>query len=125
MSAALLSPLHEETEPEGGWTPTAAATPVNDIAVSMADTYYISILIVTSPILYRGAIFACQGVFCIVLHRKTGAGDAILGGRWMGDRSFEKSVHLFVESPAKQAFLSTIRQNLSGTPFLMRRYAGI
>jgi hypothetical protein len=59
----------------------------------------------------------------IVLHRKTGAGDAILGGRWIGGRSFEKSSDLLVKSPGKRAFFGTIQTNLSGTPFLMRRYA--
>jgi hypothetical protein len=48
-----------------------------------------------------------------ILHRNAGGGDAIGGGRWIGARSFEKSVHLFVDSPGKQAFLSTIKMHLS------------
>jgi len=51
-----------------------------------------------------------------ILHRKTGADDAILGGRWIGGRYFGKSARFFVESPGKRAFMSTIQPNLSSTP---------
>ncbi len=40
-----------------------------------------------------GAVLACQEIFCIILRRKPVTGDAIGGGRWIGDRSFEKSSH--------------------------------
>jgi hypothetical protein len=66
-----------------------------------------------------------KGYFASILHRKTGHGDAIGGGRWIGGRSFEKSSHLLAKSPGKVAFLSTIRTDLHGTPFPMRRYAWI
>jgi len=54
---------------------------------------------------------------------KAGAGDAVGKGRRSGGRPFEKSAHLWVESPVKKASLSTIQADLSCTPFLMRRYA--
>jgi hypothetical protein len=67
------------------------------------------------------------GCFCLsrdILHRKTGAGDAIVSVRWIGGRSFEKSAHLLVESRGKMAFLSTImdiklrfQPGISCTPF--------
>jgi hypothetical protein len=72
---------------------------------------------------HRGAVLACQEIFFIISRRKQLAGDAIGSGRWIGGRCFEKSSHLFVESPAKKVFLSAIQTNLYGTPFLMRRYA--
>jgi len=50
------------------------------------------------------------------MHRKTGAGDAVGRGRWIGGRSFEKSSHILVESPGKMAFLSVIQTDLSGAP---------
>jgi hypothetical protein len=64
-------------------------------------------------------------IFRAILHRKTGHGDAIGSGRWIGGRSFEKSFHLLAKSLGKMAFLSTFRTELNGTPFLMRmrRYA--
>jgi hypothetical protein len=39
-----------------------------------------------------------------ILRRKPVAGEAIGGGRWIGGCSFEKSDHLFVESPGKMTF---------------------
>jgi len=56
------------------------------------------------------------------MHRKTGAGDAVGRGRWIGGRSFEKSSHILVESPGKMAFLSVIQTDLSGAPIFHRRY---
>ncbi|OHE21655.1 MAG: hypothetical protein A2X95_09535 [Syntrophobacterales bacterium GWF2_56_9] len=54
---------------------------------------------------HRGAVFACQGIVCRdILHRKAGAGDAVGKGMWSGDRPFEKSAHILVESPVKNAF---------------------
>jgi ribulose 1,5-bisphosphate synthetase/thiazole synthase len=50
-----------------------------------------------------GAVLACQEIFCNILRRKLVAGDAIGGGWWLGGRSFEKSSHLLVKSPAKRA----------------------
>jgi len=48
-----------------------------------------------------------------ILHRKTETGDAIGKGRCSGDRPFEKSSHLLVESPIKKALFSTIQPDLS------------
>jgi hypothetical protein len=52
-----------------------------------------------------------------MLHRKTGDGDAIREGRWIGGRSCEKSAHRVVESPVKKALLSTMQKDRSCTPF--------
>jgi hypothetical protein len=66
-------------------------------------------------------VLACQGVFCIVLHRKIEAGDAIGRGRWIVGHSFEKSAHRLVVSPDERAFMSTIQIDLSGTSFFMSK----
>jgi hypothetical protein len=45
-----------------------------------------------------------------ILNRKAGAGDAIGKGRWSDIRSYEKSAHLLVCSPAAKAFFTEFRQ---------------
>jgi hypothetical protein len=52
--------------------------------------------------------------------RKAEAGDAVGKGRWSSGHSFEKSTHLFVKSPVKKAFLSTIQTNLSCMPQILK-----
>ena len=64
-----------------------------------------------------------RGLFCLsrdIMHRKSGAGDAIGKGRWSVGRPFEKSDHLLVELPVKKAFLSTIQADLSFTPHILK-----
>ena len=55
-----------------------------------------------------------------ILHRKAGAGDGIGKGRWSSGRPFEKSAHLFVKSPVKKAFLSTIQADLFVTSPILK-----
>jgi hypothetical protein len=60
--------------------------------------------------LFRGGSIGWQfllvnGYFSFILHQKAGDGDAIWYGGWIGERPFEKSSHLLVESPGKRAFI--------------------
>jgi hypothetical protein len=57
-----------------------------------------------------------RDILATILHGNAEAGDAIGGGRWIGS-------HLSVASPGKRAFWGIFQTNLSGTPFLMGRYA--
>jgi hypothetical protein len=68
-----------------------------------------------------GAVLSCHGYLATILPRKAEYGDAILGGKWIGGRCFEKSSHLLVKLPGKMAFWGTFQANLIGTPLSMRR----
>jgi len=98
---------------------TDATAETQSMTMNSAPYYNIDKTLFSNARSIGGLFLLVKELLWDIMDRKARAGDAVGKGRWCSGRSYEKSAHLLVESPATKDFSGGIQTDPSCTPQIL------